>query len=99
MILAKLEPSMDPHEAFFRSLSREEMHLVALKEFLYEGSWAEIVADLEARKEKKPHVFKLETRIEEDLVRIAKLLAYEESTGINLGKYLHIYKESKSGKP
>lgn len=83
---------MDSHEYYFRSLSREEVHLVALKEFLYEGSWEEILEDLVARKEGKPHVYKLESRIDEDLDRIEKLLAYEQETGVNLGKYLHLFK-------
>ncbi|MBN1442127.1 MAG: hypothetical protein JXA90_05420 [Planctomycetes bacterium] len=73
------------------------MHLVALKEFLYDGSWDEIAADLRARKTGRPHVFKLETRIEEDLDRIEKLLTYERQEGINLGDYLYLYKEAKSG--
>ncbi|MCZ6792447.1 MAG: hypothetical protein O7J95_02390 [Planctomycetota bacterium] len=83
---------MDPHEEFFRSLPPEEIHLVALKEFLYEGSWGDILKDLVARKEGKPHVYKLETRIDEDLARIEKLVHYEKRTGVNLGKYLHVFK-------
>jgi len=78
----------DPHEAYFRSLPREERHLVALKELLYERSWDEIVADLRARKAGSPHVFKLETRIDEDLLRIEKLRAYEAETGVDLGRYV-----------
>jgi hypothetical protein len=79
---------MDPPEAYFQSLSREEILLLRLKESLYEGSWDEIVADLVARKEGKPYVFKLETRIEEDLARIEKLRAYERETGVDLGREL-----------
>ena len=88
---------MDAHEVFFRSLSQEEMHLIALKEFLYDGSWEEISADLRARKAGKPHVFKLETRIDEDLDRIERLLRYEREEGVNLGDYLYLYKESRAG--
>ena len=73
------------------------MHLVALKEFLYDGSWEEIAADLRSRKTGRPHVFKLETRIEEDLERIERLQKYEREQGVNLGDYLHLYKEDKSG--
>ena len=87
---------MDPHEAFFRSLSKEEVHLIALKEYLYDGSWDEIVRDLRARKEGRPHVFKLETRIEEDLERIAKLVGYEDRTGIDLADYLHLWRTSRT---
>ena len=78
----------DPHDTYFRSLSREEQHLVALKDLLYDGSWDEIVVDLRARKAGKPHVFKLETRIDEDILRIEKLRAYEAEAGIDLVRYL-----------
>ncbi len=78
----------DAHEVYFRTLSREEQHLVALRELLYEGSWEEIMVDLRARKAGKPHVFKLETRIDEDLLRIEKLRSYESDTGVDLGRYL-----------
>ncbi len=79
---------MDPHQAYFDSLSSEEQHLVALKRLLYEGSWDEIVTDLRARKEGRPHVFKLATRIDEDLRRIAKLKAYEDDNEVDLSDYL-----------
>ena len=81
---------MGNHEDFFRSLGREEVHLVALKEYLYEGSWKEIEKDLVARKEGRPHVYRLETRIDEDLERVRKLLDYETKYSVNLGDYLHL---------
>ena len=89
---------MDPHETYFRSLSREEVHLVALKKFLYEGSWDEIVKDLIARKEGKPYIYKLDTRIVEDLDRIKSLKEYERRTDVDLGTYLHLYKATNTGK-
>jgi hypothetical protein len=79
---------MDPHEAYFRSLASDESNLLVLREILYEGSWDEMVADLEARKEGKPFVFKLQSRIDEDLERIKKLRGYEETTGADLGKFV-----------
>ena len=87
---------MDPHEEYFRSLRKEEVHLIALKEYLYEGSWEEMARDLDARRQGKPFVFKLETRIEEDLDRIRKLLDYEKRTGVNLGEYLHLLEKSRT---
>jgi hypothetical protein len=89
---------MDPHEEFFRSLSREEVQLLALREYLYEGSWAEIVADLEARKHDRPYVFKLDSRIDEDLDRIRRLADYELTTGADLGSYLHLVEEAEGEK-
>ncbi len=77
----------DAHEVYFRTLSREEQHLLALKDLLYEGSWEEMMINLRARKAGKPHVFKLEIRIDEDLLRIEKLRAYEADTGVDLARY------------
>ena len=79
---------MDPHEAYFQSLNREEKLLLRLKKSLYEDSWEELVADLAARKAGRPSVLKLESRIDEDLARIEKLRAYEEAAGVDLGAYL-----------
>ncbi len=76
---------MDPDE---RTLSPEEEQLLIIRDFLYEGKWKEIVADLKARQEGKPFVFKLNTRIEEDLQRIEKLETYERNHGVNLGEQL-----------
>lgn len=86
----------DPHETFFRSLPSEEKHLVALRDYLYEGSWDEIVVDLVARKEGKPYVYKLETRIDEDLERIQRLAAYEKAHGVDLGRYLPLYENENT---
>lgn len=78
----------DSHAEYFRSLSRAEVQLLALRGILYDGSWEEMVLDLEARKAGKPYVFKLQNRIEEDLQRIQGLIEYEAKNSVNLGKYL-----------
>ena len=79
---------MNDHESFFSSLSEEEHHLIALKDLLYEGSWDEIEIDLKARKDNKPYVVKLDSRIDEDLLRSERLRAYEDEKGIDLCQYL-----------
>ena len=79
---------MDPHEAYYRSLPSEEVQLVVLQEILYGGSWREMVDDLRARLAGKPFVFKLQSRIDDDLKRIEKLQAYEEEHGVRLGDYV-----------
>lgn len=79
---------MDVHEEYFRSLSREEVQLLALREVLYDGSWSEMIQDLEARRDGRPFVFKLRNRIDEDLERIRKLDAYESEHLVRLGKYI-----------
>ena len=84
----KFSVSMDSHEAYFNALSREEVQLIALRDILYDGCWDEMVRDLVARKEGKPFVYKLQTRLEEDLQRIEKLCSYETENGVNLGAYV-----------
>lgn len=79
---------MDSHQAFFESLEPEEEQLLLIRDFLYTGSWDELVADLEARRSGKPFVFKLNTRIEDDLRRIEKLRDYEAAHDIDLGMFL-----------
>ncbi|RMG06434.1 MAG: hypothetical protein D6731_25825 [Planctomycetota bacterium] len=80
--------SEERHRAFADGLGKPERVLVVLRDELYGGSWDELVADLEARKQRKPFVFKLNSRIEEDLARIAKLRAYEEEHGVDLAALL-----------
>ena len=59
-----------------------------LREFLYEGDWEEMLQDLRARREGKPFVVKLSTRIEEDIKRIEKLKEYERSHEVDLGEFV-----------
>ena len=62
--------------------------LITIRDELYEGSWEEMEADLNARLEGRPYIYKLATRIKEDLVRIEKLKTYEEDFNINLSAFL-----------
>ena len=79
---------VDPHEAYFRSLSPEEEQLLVLRDFLYEGDWEEMLQDLRDRRNGKPFIFKLTTRIEEDIGRIDRLREYERKHGVDLGRYV-----------
>lgn len=74
----------DRQRAFADGLTKEERLLIAIRDELYEGSWDDLVADLEARKGRKPYVFKLATRLEEDLARVEKLRAFEREQSIDL---------------
>jgi hypothetical protein len=83
----------DPEElerrrTFVDGLGREERVLVLLRDELYEGAWDALEADLRARLERRPAVFKLSTRIEEDLERIAKLREFERTRGVDLRELL-----------
>ena len=73
---------------FVRRMTKEDRMLVVLKRELYEGDWDEMVADLQARLEGRPYIFKLANRITEDLERIAWLRDFEQSCGVDLGDYV-----------
>ena len=88
---------MDPHLAYFRSLDPEEEQLLVLRDFLYEGDWEEMLADLRARQSGKPFIFKLKTRIDEDIGRIERIRQYERQHGVNLGQY--VKREELEGDP
>ncbi|MGE4618564.1 MAG: hypothetical protein AAEJ04_02005 [Planctomycetota bacterium] len=76
------------YREFLRSLSSQERTLLVLREELYEGSWEEMLTDLESRLVKGPHVNGLEEIIEADVERIARLVSYEQKHDIDLGEYL-----------
>ena len=75
---------------FVRQMSREERMLVVLKRNLYEGAWDDMVADLKARLEGKPYIFRLASRITEDLERIDRLRAYEAENNVDLSDYVEM---------
>ena len=79
---------MESHEEFLRSLPKEDFQLLVLRKVLYEGQWEEMEKDLIARRDGRPFIFKLQTRIDEDLKRIGMLRAYEREHGINLQEYV-----------
>jgi hypothetical protein len=74
----------DRQRAFADGLTKEERLLIAIRDELYEGSWDDLVADLESRRNRKPFVFKLATRLEEDLARVEKLRAFEREHACDL---------------
>jgi hypothetical protein len=69
-------------------MTREQRMLVVLKRELYERKWDEMVADLKARLEGRPYIFKLAHRIAEDLERISRLRDFEQTWGIDLCDYV-----------
>lgn len=88
---------MDEPRARARALGAAERTLLLLRDELYGASWDELVADLEARQNRKPFVFKLNSRIEEDLERIAMLRALEHELGQDLAAFLE--EEAEEGTP
>jgi hypothetical protein len=83
-------PADAPEEVrqYVDRLTSEERMLVVLKRELYEGSWDEMVADLQARLEGRPYIFRLAHRIADDLERIARLRAFEKQAGVDLSDYV-----------
>lgn len=78
----------DPHRKFLDSLSNDERLLVTLRDELYAGSWDQMLKDLQERLKGRPYIFKLVTRIQDDVERIHKLRDYEKKHGLNLGDYI-----------
>ena len=71
-------------EAFCRTLGKIDLTFLAVRDQLYGGSWQEVEDDLHARLSGKPYIFKLATRIEEDLERIECLRSFEQANGVDL---------------
>ncbi len=85
--------STSPHEKYCAELTADERTLLTLRDELYSGSWEQMLGDLNDRLHKKPYIFKLVNRIQDDVARIEKLSGYERKHRINLVDYLK--KESK----
>jgi len=64
--------------------------LVVLKRELYDGSWDEMVADLKARLEGRPYIFKLAHRIADYLDRITRLQKFEQDHRVDLSLYVQL---------
>jgi len=71
-------------------MSREEHVLLVLRHELYEGSWDEMEADLRARLEGRPYIFKLANRIADDLDRIQRLREFERIHDVDLSNYVDV---------
>ena len=84
------EPQSQQVQRFVEGMTSEDRMLVVLKRELYEGSWDEMVADLKARLEGRPYIFKLAHRIGDDLSRIVRLRAFEDECGVDLCAYVKL---------
>ena len=77
----------EAHQRFVASLTPEEAMLITLREELYGGDWRRMLKDLHDRRDGKPYVFKLVNLINEDIVRIERLQAYEQAHGVDLADF------------
>jgi len=75
-------------EDFVADMTQEEKMLLTLRDELYGGQWDEMQTDLEERLAGRPYVFKLASRIEDDLARIRKMRALEREKRVNLKDFV-----------
>jgi hypothetical protein len=73
---------------FVDNLSDEQRMLVVLKAQLYERKWEPMLEDLQNRLSGKPYIFKLASRIQDDVERIEQMRQFEAEHGIDLADYV-----------
>jgi hypothetical protein len=75
-------------EDFARGLAETERIALIVRDELFSGSWENMRKDLEARAAGRPYVFRLASRIDEDLKAVEKLSAFERRRKVNLSEFL-----------
>jgi len=64
--------------------------LIVLKSQLYGSSWEPMLDDLRNRLDGRPYIFKLASRIQDDIDRIEKMQKFEKDYGIDLTDYVDL---------
>jgi len=75
---------------FVKGLSDEHRMLIILKAELYDRSWEPMLDDLRNRLAGKPYIFKLATRIKDDIERIEYMSEFEAEHNIDLADYIDL---------
>jgi hypothetical protein len=75
-------------QEFIDRLTQEERMLILLQSELYENSWLAMVNDLRNRLDGKPYIFKLASRIQDDIARIEKLQSFEREHNVKLSDFI-----------
>lgn len=75
---------------FVAGLSEEHRMLIVLKAELYDRSWEPMLDDLRNRLSGKPYIFKLASRIQEDIERIEQMQNFEAARNIDLCDYVDL---------
>ena len=83
-------PANEAIQAFVQGLTDEHRMLIVLKSQLYGGQWEPMLDDLKNRLAGKPYIFKLVSRIRDDLERIRTLQQFEVSHRIDLADYVDL---------
>lgn len=73
---------------FAGGLSDEQCMLVVLKAQLYGGLWEPMLDDLRNRLAGKPYIFKLASRIQDDIERIKQMQEFEAEHNVDLAEYV-----------
>jgi len=73
---------------FVNGLSDEHRMLIVLKAQLYDGTWEPMLDDLQNRLAGKPYIFKLASRIKDDIERIEQMQKFETEHNIDLADYV-----------
>lgn len=75
---------------YVKSLSEEYRMLIILKAQLYGGSWEPMLDDLRNRLSGKPYIFKLASRINDDIERIEQMRKFEADRKVDLADYVEV---------
>lgn len=73
---------------FVKNLSAEHKMLIVLKKQLYGGKWEPMYQDLKNRLTGQPYIFKLASRINEDIERIDQMRQFEKQKHVDLCDYV-----------
>ena len=76
--------------SYVKTLSEEYRMLVILKRQLYGGGWEPMLEDLRNRLSGKPYIFKLASRIQDDIGRIEQMQKFEEDHKVDLSDYVEM---------
>lgn len=69
---------------FLAKATDADRMLLDVLEILYVGRWEDLLEDLQAASQGKPHVFKIADRVQEDLARARKMWELETKYGVRL---------------
>ena len=75
---------------YVKMLSEEYRMLIVLKAQLYGGSWEPMLDDLRNRLAGKPYIFKLASRIQDDIERIEQMRKFEADHDVDLADYVEM---------
>jgi hypothetical protein len=75
---------------YVKALSEEYRMLIVLKAQLYGGSWEPMSDDLRNRLSGKPYIFKLASRIKDDIERIEQMRKFEQEHNVDLSEYVEM---------